>query len=119
MLISMAAPRCAGIGDPVVAESHEAISRGTPAQPGDTSSAAGQEAQGAFLFEVERAARGGGDAAEAAAEIRDGGPDRRLGQHPQAERQRRGADVVPALEFERDGDRLQVRLAELPVRRPG
>ncbi len=38
-------------------------------------SAAGQEAQGAFLLEVEGAAGGGGDAAEAAAEVRDGGPD--------------------------------------------
>src|SRR5208282_4178161 len=81
--------------------------------------AAGQQAQGALLLEVEGPARGGGDAAEPAAEIRDGGPDRRLGEHPQAERQRRGADVVAALEFERGGHGLQVRLAELPVRRTG
>ncbi|MGH3184852.1 MAG: cation diffusion facilitator family transporter, partial [Streptosporangiaceae bacterium] len=54
--------------------------------PGD-SSAAGEQAQGAFLLEVEGPAWGGGDAAEPAAEIRDGGPDRGLGEHPQAERQ--------------------------------
>jgi len=49
--------------------------------------ATGQEAEGALLLEVQGADRGGGDAAEAAAEIRDGGADRRLGQYPQAERQ--------------------------------
>src|SRR5437867_12006651 len=81
-------------------------------------SAAGQQAEGALLLEVQGAARGGGDAAEAAAEIRDRGADRRLGQHPQAERQRRRADVVTALKLQRGGDRLEVRVAELPVRRP-
>src|SRR5436305_6097679 len=82
-----------------------------------TRSAAGQEAEGALLLEVQGTARAGGDAAEAAAEIRDGGADRRLGEHPQTERQRRRADVIPALELERGRDRLEVRLAELPVRR--
>jgi len=81
-------------------------------------SAAGEQAEGAFLFEVQRPARGGGDAAEAAAEVGDGRPYRRLGQYPQAERQGRRADVVPALEFQRGRRGLQVRLAELPVRRP-
>src|SRR5271165_606465 len=79
-------------------------------------SAAGQQAEGAFLFEVEGPAWGSGDAAEPAAEIRDGGPDRWFGEHPQAERQRRWTDVVTALEFERGGHGLQVRLAKLPVR---
>src|SRR5690242_16577518 len=72
-------------------------------------SAAGQQAEGALLLEVQGAAGGGGDAAEAAAEVRDRGADRRLGQHPQAERQRRRADVVAALELQRGGDRLEVR----------
>ena len=85
---------------------------------GSGRSAAGQQAQRAFLLEVERPARRGGDAAEPAAQVRDGGADRRLGQHPQPERQRGGADVIAALEFERGRDGFQVRLAELPVRRP-
>ena len=82
------------------------------------SSAAGQQAQSALLLEVQGADRGGWDAAEAAAEIRDSGADRGFGQHTQAERQRRGADIVPALELESGGDRLQVGLAELAMRRP-
>src|SRR5438477_3711155 len=81
-------------------------------------SAAGQQAEGALLLEVQGAAGGGGDAAKAAAEVRDRGADRRLGQHPQAERQRRRADVVAAPELQRGGDRLEVRLTELPVRWP-
>src|SRR5436305_6307949 len=85
---------------------------------GLVASAAGQQAEGALLLEVQGAPGGGGDAAEAAAEVRDRGADRRLGQHPQAERQRRRADVVAALELQRGGDRLEVRLTELPVRWP-
>ncbi len=81
-------------------------------------SAAGQQAEGTFLFEVEGPAWSGRDAADPSGEIRDGGPDRWLGQHPQAERQRRGANVVTALEFQRSRHSLQVRLAELPVRWP-
>jgi hypothetical protein len=46
-----------------------------------------QQAQGAFLFEVQGAADRGGHAAQAPAEIGHGGAHRRLGQHPQAERQ--------------------------------
>ena len=92
--------------------------RSRSAESEQPSSAAGEQAEGAFLLEVEGAARGGGDAAEPAAQVRDRGADRRLGQHPQAERQRGGADVVAALELERRRDRLQVRLTELPVRRP-
>ena len=80
-------------------------------------SAAGQEAKGAFFFEVEGSAGSGGDPAEPAAQIGDGGPDRWLGEHPQGERQRRGTDVVPALKLQRGSHRLQIRLAELPVRR--
>ena len=74
-------------GPPAQVEADEAREVKGPGGLGAGGSAAGQEAQGTFLFEVEGAARGGGDAAEAAAEVRDGGPDRRLGQHPQAERQ--------------------------------
>src|SRR5260370_41742733 len=81
------------------------------------SSAPGQQAQGAFLLEVEGAARGGGNAAEAAAEVSDGRPDRRLRQHPPAARQRRGADVVPALEGPRPRGALEGRLRELPLGR--
>ncbi len=94
------------------------FSRETAAPPEAQRSASRQQAQGAFFFEVEGPAWGGGDAAKSAAEIRDGGPDGRLGEHPQAERQRRGTDIVTALEFERGCHGLQVRLAELPVRRP-
>lgn len=50
-------------------------------------STAGQQAQGAFLFEVQGAADRGGDAAQAPAEIGHGGPHRRLSQYPQTERQ--------------------------------
>jgi len=80
--------------------------------------AAGQQPERAFLLEVQRPARGRGNPAEPAAQVRDGGAHRRLGQHAQPERERRGADVVAPLELERDRDRFQVRLAELPVRRP-
>jgi cation diffusion facilitator family transporter len=79
---------------------------------------AGQQAQSALLLEVQCPARRGRDAAQPPAQIGDGHPHRRLGQHPQAERQRRGADVVTPLEIQRGRHRLQVRLAELPVRRP-
>src|SRR5690242_11795045 len=78
-------------------------------------SAAGEEAQGAFLLEVEGPARGGRDPAEASAEVGHGRPDLRFGQDTEAEGQRSRADVVPALQFERGGDRLQVGLGELPV----
>ncbi len=50
-------------------------------------STAGQQAQGAFLFEVQGAADRGRDAAQAPAEIGHGGPHRRLSQYPQTERQ--------------------------------
>jgi len=78
-----------------------------------------ERAQRALLLEVERPAGRRRDAAEAAAQVRDGGAHRRLGQHPQAERQRRRADVVAPLQVQRGGDGLQVRLAELPVRQGG
>jgi hypothetical protein len=64
---------------PVVLQSHRPRRR--------SDSAAGEQAKGAFLLEVKGPAGGGRDAAEPAAEIRDGGPDRGLGEHPQAERQ--------------------------------
>jgi hypothetical protein len=49
------------------------------------SSAAGEEAQGAFLLEVEGPARGGRDPAEAPAEVGHGRPDLRFGQYTEAE----------------------------------
>ena len=82
------------------------------------SSAAAEQTQGALLLEVEGAAGGGRDAPEATAEIRYGCPHRRFGQHPQPEGQGRRADVIPPLELQRGGDRLQISLTELPVRRP-
>src|SRR5690242_19563908 len=81
-------------------------------------SAVGEEAQGAFLLEVEGAPRCGRDPAEAAAKVSHGRPDLRFGQHAEAERQGSRADVISALKLERGGDRLQIGLGELPVCRP-
>src|SRR5689334_11402788 len=81
-------------------------------------SAAGEEAQGAFLLEVQGPARSGRDPAEAPAEVGYGRPDLWFGQDTEAEGQGSRADVVPALQLERGSDRLQIGLDELPVCRP-
>jgi hypothetical protein len=78
-----------------------------------------QEAERSFLFEVERAGGGRLDAADPPAKLGHLGPDSGLGEHAEAEGQRGGADVVSALDRQRERDRVQVALAELPVRRRG
>jgi hypothetical protein len=54
--------------------------------------------------------------AGAAAQVGDGGPGGRVGQHPEPERERGRRDVEPPLDGDRRGDRRQVFLGELPVR---
>ena len=78
-----------------------------------------EQAERSFLLEVERAGGGRLDAADPPAQLGHLGPDARLGEHAQAERQRGGADVVAALDRQRERDRVQIALAELPVRRRG
>jgi hypothetical protein len=50
------------------------------------------------------------------AQVGDGGPRRRVGQHPQAEGQRGWRNVEAPLDSEGGRDRGQVLLGELPVR---
>jgi hypothetical protein len=76
-----------------------------------------EQAERSLLLEVERAGGGRLDAADPSAELGYLGPDPGLGEHAEAERQRGGADVVAALDRQRERDRVQVTLAELPVRR--
>jgi hypothetical protein len=80
--------------------------------------AAAERAQCPLLLEVERAAGAGarGHVASAPPKVGDGGPRRRIGQHPQAEGQRGGRDVEAPLDGEGRRDRGQVLLGELPVR---
>jgi hypothetical protein len=49
-------------------------------------------------------------------EVRDGGPRRRVGQHPQAEGQRGWRNVEAPFEGDGGRDGGQVLLGELPVR---
>ncbi len=75
-----------------------------------------EQAQRAFLFEVEGASWRRWYPAKAPGQIDDGGAYTRFCQHPQAERQGSGRDVIPLLQFERGGHRGEILLAELPMR---
>jgi cation diffusion facilitator family transporter len=75
-----------------------------------------QQAQRPFLFEVQRLGGWRADPPDPAAELGDLGPYPRFRQHPQAERQRRGADVVAPLDPQRVRHRRQVVVAEPAVR---
>lgn len=55
--------------------------------------------------------------ADLPAELGHIGPDARLGEHRQPERQRRRGDVVTALDRQRQGDRVQIAIVEPPVLR--
>ncbi len=76
-----------------------------------------EQAEGAFLFEVEGLNRRGWDPAQAPAQLSYLGPDSWVAEHPQAERQFGRADVQPPLDIQAERHRRQVFLAELPVRR--
>ena len=77
-----------------------------------------QQAEGALLLEVEGLSGRGRDPADAPAELGHLGPDPRITEHPQAERQFRRADVQPPLDVQAQRHRGQVVVAELAVRRP-
>jgi hypothetical protein len=74
-----------------------------------------EQAEGAFLLEVQGLDGWGRDAAEAAAQLGYFGPDPLVAEHPQAERQFRWADVQPPLDVQAQGHRSQVVLTELAV----
>src|SRR5580704_7567478 len=97
-----------------------AVSRGTgqagwpearfrrPRAPGHV-----EQAQGALLLEVQGLAGRGWDPADAPPQLGYLGPDPRITEHPQAERQFRRADVQPPLDVQAQGHRGQVVPAEL------
>jgi hypothetical protein len=74
-----------------------------------------QQPQGPFLFELEGLGWRRAHPADPAPQFGDLRAHAGLGQHPQAERQRRGADVVAPLDRQRVRDRRQVVIAELAV----
>jgi hypothetical protein len=76
-----------------------------------------EEAEGAFLLEVQGAAGRGRDPPDPAAQLRDLGPDPGLGQHPETEGQRGRADVQPPLQVQGQRDRGHVLITELAVPR--
>jgi cation diffusion facilitator family transporter len=96
---------------------------GRPAQPPQRGPSpltrrAAQEAQRAFLLEVERPPGLLRHPPQAPAEVGHGRADGRLGQDPQAERERGRADLIPPLQLQGGRHRGQVRVGELPVGRP-
>ena len=90
--------------------------RGSPAR--DHGAGGGKEAQGPFLFEVERPAGWLGNPPDAPAEVGHCRADGGLGEYPQAERERGGTDLVAPLQLQRGRDGPQVPVTELPVARP-
>jgi hypothetical protein len=76
-----------------------------------------EKPQRPLLLEVERPGGWRPEPAEAPGELGRVRANPWLRQHPQSERQRRRADVVAPLDVEGQGDRVQVLVGELPVRR--
>ena len=74
-----------------------------------------QQSLGALLLEVERTGLWRPDTAYPPGEFGDLRAHAGLGEHPQPERKRRRAYVVPALDRQAQGNRLQVALVEPPV----
>ena len=74
-----------------------------------------EEAEGAFLLEVQSAAGRGRDPPDPAAQFSDLGPDPGLGQHPKTEGQRGRADVQPPLQVQGQRHRSHILFAELAV----
>jgi hypothetical protein len=79
-----------------------------------------EQPQRPLLLEVQCAGDRAADPPGPPAELGHLRPCRRIGYDFEAERERRGADVVAALDRQRQRDRVQVAIRELPVRgRPG
>jgi hypothetical protein len=76
-----------------------------------------EQAQRAFLLEIQGAAGRGRDPPDPAAQLGDLGPDPGLGQHPQAEGQGGRADVQPPLQVQGQRYRGHVLITELAMPR--
>jgi hypothetical protein len=85
-------------------------------QAGPGSRRKAQQPQRPLLLEVQRAGDRSADPPGPPAELGHLGSRRRIGDDFQAERERRGADVVTPLDRQRERDRVQVAIGELPVR---
>ena len=85
--------------------------------PGPLPGHEAEQAQRPFLLEFQRTGRQRADPPDPAAEFGYLHPYPWLGQDPQAERQRGGADVVSLLDLEGECHRGEVVIAELPMAR--
>jgi hypothetical protein len=75
----------------------------------------GEQAERAFFLEVHGHDRQGPDPPDPASKVGNCRARRGVGQHPQAERERCRADVVALLDRQREGNGIDISLAELSM----